>query len=87
MASLAEFERDLIRERVKSGIAAAKASGKKMGRQAGDNIKADKFSDKVMKLVAEGKSQRDIATQLNLSKTTVNKIVKANRCEQEQSVA
>jgi DNA invertase Pin-like site-specific DNA recombinase len=30
MAALAEFERDLIRERIKSGIAAAKARGKKL---------------------------------------------------------
>ena len=31
-SSLAEFERELIRERVKAGIANAKAKGKKMGR-------------------------------------------------------
>ena len=31
-ASIAEFERELIRDRVKSGIAAAKAKGKKLGR-------------------------------------------------------
>src|SRR5437016_9591811 len=35
MAALAEFERDLIRERIKSGIAAAKARGKRLGRQPG----------------------------------------------------
>ena len=33
MAGLAEFERDLIRERVKSGLAAAQARGVKLGRQ------------------------------------------------------
>ena len=35
MAGLAEFERDLIRERVKSGLASARARGVKLGRQAG----------------------------------------------------
>ena len=35
MAALAEFERDLICERIKSGIAAAKARGKRLGRQPG----------------------------------------------------
>jgi len=35
MAALAEFERDLIRECIKSGIAAAKARGKRLGRQPG----------------------------------------------------
>jgi DNA invertase Pin-like site-specific DNA recombinase len=33
MAALAEFERDLVRERIKSGIAAAKARGKRLDRQ------------------------------------------------------
>jgi putative DNA-invertase from lambdoid prophage Rac len=35
MAALAECERDLIRERIKSGIGAAKARGKRLGRQPG----------------------------------------------------
>lgn len=35
MASLAEFEHELLRERVKSGIAAAKARGQKFGREKG----------------------------------------------------
>ena len=37
MASLAEFERDLIRERVKSGLEAARARGKRLGRQPGQS--------------------------------------------------
>jgi DNA invertase Pin-like site-specific DNA recombinase len=32
MAGIATFERDFIRERVKSGLAAARAKGKKHGR-------------------------------------------------------
>ena len=35
LASLAEFERDLLRERVKSGLAAAPARGRVIGRQKG----------------------------------------------------
>jgi len=31
-ASIAEFERELIRSRVRSGLAAAKSKGKKLGR-------------------------------------------------------
>ena len=31
-ASIAEFERELIRDRVKSGLAAARAKGKRLGR-------------------------------------------------------
>lgn len=79
MASLAEFERDLVRERVRSGIAAAKARGQKLGRQQGQRVKADKLGAKVLQLVESGYSYRKIAEQLNLSKTTVNDIVKRHR--------
>ena len=79
MASLAEFERDLLRERVRSGVAAAKARGQKFGRQPGQRIKADKLGSKVLQMVSEGYSYRKIAEILNLSKTTVNDIVKRHK--------
>ena len=79
MASLAEFERDLVRERVRSGLAAAKAKGKKLGRRPGQRVKADKYGPQVLQMVSEGHSYRYIARELNLSKTTVNDIVKRNR--------
>jgi putative DNA-invertase from lambdoid prophage Rac len=79
MASLAEFERDLVRERVCSGLAAAKAKGKKLGRKPGQRVKADKYTPKVLQMVAEGYSYRQIARELHLSKTTVNEIVKRHR--------
>jgi DNA invertase Pin-like site-specific DNA recombinase len=75
MASLAEFERDLLRERVKSGLSAAKAKGKTLGRQKGQNVVADKVAPKVQKLRAEGKSIRQIAGELAISKTTVQKVL------------
>jgi putative DNA-invertase from lambdoid prophage Rac len=76
MASLAEFERDLIRERVKSGMAAAKARGQKIGRQPGQRIKSDRLTPKVVSLVQDGVSYRSIASKLNISKTTVTEIMK-----------
>ena len=79
MASLAEFERDLVRERVCSGLAAAKAKGKKLGRKPGQRVKADKYAPKVLQMVSEGHSYRQIARELRLSKTTVNEIVKRDR--------
>lgn len=78
MASLAEFERELIQERVKSGLAAAKARGKQLGRQAGDTYKQDKYERRVMTLRSEGKSYRAIAEVLKLDKNTVMSIVKRN---------
>ena len=79
MASLAEFERDLVRERVRSGLAAAKAKGKKLGRQPGQRIKSDHLAPKVLQMVEQGSSYRQIARELHLSKTTVNEIVKRHR--------
>ncbi|MBP7861366.1 recombinase family protein [bacterium] len=78
MASLAEFERELLRERVKSGLQAAKAKGKKLGRQHGDNFKQAKHKDQVLKLREEGKSYRAIAEKIGIDKDTVMAIIKAS---------
>ena len=72
-----EFERDLIRERVKSGLAAARANGTVLGRQHGQRP-SDKKATKVRKLHAEGLSYRLIARNVGLSKNTVMDIVRAD---------
>lgn len=79
MASLAEFERDLVRERVCSGLAAAKAKGKMLGRRPGQRIKSERLAPKVLQMVEQGSSYRYIAKELHLSKTTVTEIVKRHR--------
>ena len=79
MASLAEFERDLLQERIKSGIKAARARGKQIGRQKGDFIKSDKLMPKVIAMVEEEKSYRAIASDLKISKNTVTSIVKRHK--------
>lgn len=79
LSGISEFERDLISERVKSGLAAAKARGRKLGRQAGERPKSDRLAPKVMALIAEGRSYRWIARDLALSKNTVAEIIKRNR--------
>jgi putative DNA-invertase from lambdoid prophage Rac len=79
MAALAEFERDLLRERVRSGIAAARERGVVFGRRPGQRIKADRFAPKVLKLVGEGQSYREISHRLGLRKNTVLDIVKQDR--------
>jgi putative DNA-invertase from lambdoid prophage Rac len=79
MASLAEFERDLVRERVCSGLASARAKGKLLGRKPGQRVKSERYAPKVLQMVSEGHSYRQIAHELHLSKTTVNDIVKRDR--------
>ena len=79
MAALAEFERDLVSERVRSGLAAAKVRGKILGRRPGQRIKSDLLAPQVIHLVSQGISYRTIAHDLKLSKTTVVEIVKRYR--------
>jgi putative DNA-invertase from lambdoid prophage Rac len=75
MTSLAEFEHELLRERVRSGIAAAKARGQKFGREKGYRP-SDARAPEVLRLADEEKlSQRAIAARLGMSKTTVNAIL------------
>ena len=76
MALLAEFERDVLSERIRSGIAAARAKGKHIGRRPGQRIKSDRLAPKVLELKKQGDSYRQIAKELKISKNTVTDIVK-----------
>lgn len=79
LAGIAQFERDLMSERIKSGLAAAKARGKKLGRQKGQRPKSDRLAPKVMALIEEGRSYRWIARDLGISKNTVMEIAKRSQ--------
>lgn len=79
LAGIAQFERDLLSERVKSGLAAARARGKKLGRQPGQRPKSDRLAPKVLEAVEAGRSYRWIARDLGISKNTVADIVKRQR--------
>jgi DNA invertase Pin-like site-specific DNA recombinase len=79
MAALAEFERDLLRERVRSGIAAARKRGVRFGRQPGQRPTADRHAANVLKFVSAGQSYREISHRLGISKNTVLDIVKRDR--------
>lgn len=67
LAAIAEFERDLIRDRVKSGIAAAKAKGQKFGRpRVSESVIAT-----IHQLRSEGKSYSQIADTSGVSRTKI----------------
>jgi DNA invertase Pin-like site-specific DNA recombinase len=75
MAGLAEFKRDLVRERVKSGLAAARARGVVLGRQIGQRP-SDKKAKRVLSMHREGLSYRLIGRNLGLSKNTVMEVAR-----------
>jgi DNA invertase Pin-like site-specific DNA recombinase len=70
--AIAHFERRLIAERTKDGIAAARARGKRPGRQP---LNADKIAA-ALKLVEAGLSPTAAARQLGLGRSTVYREVR-----------
>ncbi len=71
LASIAEFERELMLERQREGIAKAKAEGKYQGRQPTARRKAAE----VHRLRAEGLSANDIRDRLGISRASVFRIL------------
>jgi DNA invertase Pin-like site-specific DNA recombinase len=70
ISAMAEFERDLIRERVKAGLKNARSKGIKLGRPS---ILTDEMRDNIKSLREEGKSIRAIAKKFDVSPALVHK--------------
>jgi DNA invertase Pin-like site-specific DNA recombinase len=71
-ASLAEFERDIIRERTQAGLTAARARGRHGGRPPGLSEQAEQTACAAETLYREGKlSVIKIAGKLHISKSTL----------------
>jgi len=87
MAALSEFERDLLRERIRSGIAHARARGKRLGRQPGDRPKADALTPRVLDLLAEKRSYRFVAREVGLAVNTVMGIAHRHRADERSDSA
>ena len=76
-ASLAEFERDLIRERTMAGLSAARARGRKGGRPKGLSKEAEATSYAAAALYREGQlSVQQISDRLGISKMTLYKYLR-----------
>jgi len=76
-ASLAEFERDLIRERTQAGLSAARARGRNGGRPKGLSEQAEVTARAAETLYIERQlSVRQIADKLGISKTTLYKYLR-----------
>ena len=71
--AIAQFERELIRERMLVGIAKAKAEGKYKGRAPTARAQAEK----VRQLQQAGVGPSEIARQVGISRTSVFRILTA----------
>lgn len=74
LAVFAEFEREILKERVKAGIADARSKGKAHGRPK----TAAKKKDEAKKLFKNGKglSKSEIARELKIGRTSVIRLLK-----------
>ena len=71
LAVFAEFERDILRDRVKAGIAQARKLGKPHGRPP----TVRQRSEEIKRLYASGVSKREIAKRLGISRTSVRRLL------------
>jgi DNA invertase Pin-like site-specific DNA recombinase len=72
-AVFAEFERSMIQERVRAGLARARAQGRKLGRPRA----SAETTDAVRAMRATGKGMLSIARHLGIGTATVQRIVRA----------
>jgi len=71
LAVFAEFEREILRERVRAGLAHARQNGQRLGRPVTAGLQADK----VRKLHRAGVSKSEIARRLDIGRTSVRRIL------------
>jgi putative DNA-invertase from lambdoid prophage Rac len=71
LSVFAEFEHEILRERIRAGIAEARLKGKRFGRP----LTAAKKAGQIRKLYRAGVSKAEIARQLNIGRTSVRRIL------------
>jgi DNA invertase Pin-like site-specific DNA recombinase len=74
IGAVAEFEKDIIRERVRAGLENAKRKGKKLGRR---QILVNQPLEEANRLRMEGFSYRQIGKKLQMDESTIRKKLKA----------
>ncbi len=75
LAVFAEFEREILRERVRAGLAHARQNGKRLGRPQTAALQ----TSQVRKLYRAGVSKAEIARRLRIGRTSVRRILEASR--------
>jgi len=77
VGSFAEFEREMIRERTKAGLDAARAEGRIGGRRP--KLRKDQRKDIADNVISGRKSGADMARLYNVSEATISRVVAAHR--------
>src|SRR5438046_588891 len=70
LAIFAEFEREILRERTRAGLAQARLNGQRLGRP----LTAARKADQVRKLDRAGTSKAEIARRLKIGRTSVRRM-------------
>ena len=81
LAVFAEFERDILRDRVKAGIAQARKEGRPHGRPA----TVIQHAQEIRSLFASGTSKRQIASKLEISRSSVRRMLVPRRIRRRKS--
>jgi putative DNA-invertase from lambdoid prophage Rac len=75
LAVFAEFEREILRERVRAGLIHARQNGKRLGRPPS----AVHQADQVRRLYLAGLSKSEIARRLKIGRSSVRRILSATK--------
>jgi putative DNA-invertase from lambdoid prophage Rac len=71
LLSVSEFERDILRERVRAGLAHARHNGKRLGRP----LTAGLHAAEIRKLHRAGISKSEMARRLQIGRTSIRRIL------------
>jgi len=71
LSVFSEFEREILRERTRAGLAHARQNGKQLGRP----MTAGLHAEEVRKLHRAGVSKSEIARRMQIGRTSVRRIL------------
>ena len=75
LAIFAEFEKEILRERTRAGLAQARQNGKRLGRPLTAGLQAEQ----IRKLHRAGVSKSEIARRLEIGRTSVRRLIGEER--------
>jgi DNA invertase Pin-like site-specific DNA recombinase len=78
LSAVAEFERELLRDRVRAGLAQARRKGKRLGRPALRRFDTDEIEE-IRKLRRDGSSVRSLAIRFGTTQYLITKLAEGKR--------